>query len=70
MVSSGRKQSAVLCDEEVKEYLLGGESEGLWDSESDSANELDDCALLDVVVNGDSCEDDDVQDFVWEDMEN
>jgi hypothetical protein len=29
MVSSGRKQSAVLCDEEVKEYLLGGESEGL-----------------------------------------
>jgi hypothetical protein len=27
-------------------------------------------ALLDVVVDGDSDEDDDIQDFVWEDMNN
>jgi hypothetical protein len=38
--------------------------------EFDSENELDDCALLDVVVGGNSDEDDINQDFVWEDMNN
>jgi hypothetical protein len=36
----------------VTECLLGSESEeSLLDSEFDSGNELEDCALLDVVVN-------------------
>jgi hypothetical protein len=29
---------------------------------------LDDCAVLDVVMDGDSDQDDIIQDFVWEDM--
>jgi hypothetical protein len=60
------------CDEEVGKYLLVSESEERSsDLELDSDNELDDCALLDVVVNNDSNEDDIiVQDFIWEDMEN
>jgi hypothetical protein len=54
----------------VGECLLGSISEeSLSDSEFDSDNELDDCALLDVMVDGDSDYDDDIiQDFVWEDM--
>jgi hypothetical protein len=65
-------RSAALCDDKVKECLLGSESEeSLSDSEFDSDNELDDCALLNVVVDGDSDKDDDIiQDFVWEDMNN
>jgi hypothetical protein len=42
----------------VKECLLASESEeSLSDSEFDSENELDDCALLDVAVDDDSDED-------------
>jgi hypothetical protein len=71
VTSTSRKQSAVLCDDEVKECLLGSESEeSLSDSEFDSENELDDCALLDVVVYYNSDEDDIIQNFVWEDMNN
>jgi hypothetical protein len=44
--------------------------ESLSDSERDSEYELDDCAVLDVVVDGDSDQDDIIQDFVWEDMNN
>jgi hypothetical protein len=41
----------------VKECLLGSESEeSLSDSEFDSENELDDCVLLDVVVDDNSDE--------------
>jgi hypothetical protein len=55
----------------VKECLLGRETkESLSESEFDSENELDDCALLDVVVDDNSDEDDIIQDFVWEDMNN
>jgi hypothetical protein len=56
----------------VGECLLCSESEeGLPDSEYDSANELDDCAFPDVVVGGDSDDDDEIiQNFVWEDMNN
>jgi hypothetical protein len=44
----------------VGEYLLVSESEeSLLDSDFDSDNELDDCALLDVVVNDDIDEEDD-----------
>jgi hypothetical protein len=68
MASTTRKQSAVLCDDEVKECLLGSESEeSLSDLEFDSENELGDCALLDVVVDGnsdDDDDDDDIQNFV------
>jgi hypothetical protein len=62
----------VLHDEEVGEYLLLSESEeSLSDSEFDTDNELDDCALPDAVVNDGSDEDDSVtQDFVWENMQN
>jgi hypothetical protein len=69
MASTSRKHSAVVCDDEVKECLLGSESEEiLSDSEFDSENELDDCALLDVVVDDNNDEDNDIQDFVCEDM--
>jgi hypothetical protein len=59
-----------MCDDDVKGCLLASESEeSLSDSEFGSENELDDCSLLDVVVVDDSDEDD-IQDFVWEDMNN
>jgi hypothetical protein len=71
MASTSSKRSAVLCDDKVKECLLGSKfEESLSDSEFDSENELDDCALLDVVVDDNSGEDDDIQDFIWEDMNN
>jgi hypothetical protein len=55
----------------VKECLLVSKSEGsLSDLEFGSENELDNCALLDVVVDDNIDEDDDIQDFVWEDMNN
>jgi hypothetical protein len=56
----------------VGEYLLLSESEGsLQYSEFYSDNELDDHALLHVVVNDGSDEDYNItQDFVWENMEN
>jgi hypothetical protein len=56
----------------VKECFLCSESEESFsDSEFDSEYELDDCALLDIVVDDNSDEDDDIiQDFVWEDMNN
>jgi hypothetical protein len=61
MVPTTRKQSAVLCDDEVEECLLGCKSEeSLSDSEINSNNELDDCALLNVVVDGDSAKHDDI----------
>jgi hypothetical protein len=64
--SCSRKQSAVLCDDEVQECLIDSESEeSLSDSESDSENELDDCAFVDLVVDDNSNQDDDdIQDFV------
>jgi hypothetical protein len=35
----------------------------------DSDNELDDCALLDIVMSGESDENDNfIQDFVWENV--
>jgi hypothetical protein len=70
MASTSTKQSVVLRDDEVGECLLGTEYEkSLSDSEFDSDNELDDCALHEVVVDDDSDEDDDIiQDSVWEDM--
>jgi hypothetical protein len=57
---------------EVGEYLLLSESKGsLLDLEFDTDNELDDCALLDVVVTYGSDEDDNItQDLDWENMEN
>jgi hypothetical protein len=59
VVCTSRKQSAILRDNEVEECLLGSESEeSLSTLEFDSDNGLDDCALRDVVVNGDSDEDD------------
>jgi hypothetical protein len=66
VTSTSRKQSAILHDDEVEECLLVSESEERSsDSEFYSDSELDDCALLDVVVNDDSDEvDDDIQDFV------
>jgi hypothetical protein len=71
VASTSRKRSALLCDDEVKECLLGSESEeSLSDSEFDSENELDDCAFLDVVVDDNNDEDYFSQDFVWEDMNN
>jgi hypothetical protein len=71
MASTSRKRSAVLCDDDVKEFLLGKESEeSLSESEFGSENELDDCALLDVVVDDNSDDDDIIQDCVWEDMNN
>jgi hypothetical protein len=71
MASTSRKRSAVLCDDDVKECLLASESEeSLSDSELDSENELDDCDHLDVVVDDGSDEDDIIQDFVWENMNN
>jgi hypothetical protein len=57
MASNSKKLLAVLCDDEVGECLLGSEAK---ESLSDSQFELDDCALLDVVVDGDSDEDDTV----------
>jgi hypothetical protein len=62
MASTSRKRSAVLCDDDVKECLLTSEpEESLSDSEFDSENELDDCALLDVAVDDDSDEEDIIQ---------
>jgi hypothetical protein len=64
MASASRKKSTVLCDDGVKECLLGSESEeSLSDSDFDSKNELDDCALLDV-VDDNSDEDNIIQDCV------
>jgi hypothetical protein len=51
LASTSRKLSAVLYNDEVKECLLGSESEErLSDLEIDSDNKLDECVLLDVVV--------------------
>jgi hypothetical protein len=67
---ASRKQPAILRDDEVGGRLPGNKSEeGLSDLECDSENELDDCAVLDVEVDGDS-DQDDIKDFVWEDMNN
>jgi hypothetical protein len=59
-------------EEEVGEYLLLSESEGnSSDSELDTDNELDDHAILDVMVNDGSDEDDSItQDIVWESVQN
>jgi hypothetical protein len=55
----------------VGKCLLTESEESSSDLELGSDNELDDCGLLDVVVNNDCNEDDIiVQDFIWEDMEN
>jgi hypothetical protein len=66
------KQSAVLCDDEVEEYLLLSKSEqSLSDSEFDTENELDDCTFLDAVVNDGNDEDDSAtQDFIRENKHN
>jgi hypothetical protein len=59
MVSTGRKQLAVLCGDEVKEFLIGSKSEeSLSGLEFGSGNELDDCAFLDVVVVDDNINED------------
>jgi hypothetical protein len=50
-----------LCDDKVGEYLLLSKSEqNLLDSEFDTENEFDECALLDAVVNDSSA----AQDFI------
>jgi hypothetical protein len=68
-VSTSTKKSAVLYDDEVKEFLPNSKSEeGLSGSEFDNENELDDCAFLDVLVDDNSDEDDIIQGFVWEDI--
>jgi hypothetical protein len=58
--------------DEVGVYLLQSESEeSLSGSEFDTGNELDDYALLDVVLNDGNIEDNIVtQDFVWKNMQN
>jgi hypothetical protein len=63
MASTNKKRLAVLRDEEeVGEYLLLSESEeSLSDSEFDTDNEMDDHALLDVVVNNGRNEDDSIR---------
>jgi hypothetical protein len=70
--STSKKQLAVLHNKgEVGEYVLLSESEGsLSGLEFDNNNELDDRALLDVVVKDGSNEGDSVtQDFVWKNMQ-
>jgi hypothetical protein len=71
MASSSRKHTAVLRVEEL-ECLLQSESEqSLSDSDFDTENELEDCALLHTVINEGSDEDDSaMRDFVWENVEN
>jgi hypothetical protein len=55
LASTSNKLSAVLYNDEVKECLLCSESEErLSDSEIDSDSKLDDCVLIDVVVDSDS----------------
>jgi hypothetical protein len=50
-MSNSTKQLTIQCDDEVKECLAGSKSkESLSNLEFGSQNELDDCALLDVVV--------------------
>jgi hypothetical protein len=51
-------------------YLFNETEESVSDLESDSDNEPEDRGLLDAVVNDKSEEDDIIQDFTWEDMEN
>jgi hypothetical protein len=71
MVPASKKRPAVLRDDKVEDCLLGSKcEESLSDSECDSENELDDCAILDIVVDGDTDQDYIIQDFVWEDMNN
>jgi hypothetical protein len=66
MAFASRKWPAVLCDYEIGDCLLDSESEeSLSDSECDNENEFDDCAVLNVVVNGESDQDDTIQDFLW-----
>jgi hypothetical protein len=68
-----KKLSVVLHYEvEVGEYLLLSDSEeSLSYLKSDNDNELEDHALLDVVVNEGSDDDDNIiRDFVWENMKN
>jgi hypothetical protein len=66
LVSTNRSQPAVLHVDEVGECLLGSEY-----AEILSDNELVDCAILDVVMDCHSDEDDDIiKDFLWEDVNN
>jgi hypothetical protein len=52
-------------------FLVSEYEESLSGSKFDSNNEVDNFALLHVSVNGDSDDDNDIiQDFVWENMEN
>jgi hypothetical protein len=63
MAFASRKRHIVLCDGEVGNSLPSSKSEeSLSDSECDSENELDDCAVLDVVMDGGSDQDDVIQD--------
>jgi hypothetical protein len=64
MTFASRKRHVVLCDGEVGDSLLGSKSEeSSSDSECDSENELDDCAVLDVVMDGGSDQDGVIQDY-------
>jgi hypothetical protein len=55
----------------VGECLLHSKyEESLSDSECESDNELHKSAFLNAVVDDDSDEDDIIQDFVWENMNN
>lgn len=60
--------SGVLHDKVVKCLTSSESEECVSNSELDNDNELDDSALLCVVVDGNSHEDDDIQDSVWVDM--
>jgi hypothetical protein len=70
MASTNRKRPAVLHDNELGECLIGSK---IWRKlikfKCDSDNELDNCAILDVVVDGDS-DQYIILDFVWEDTNN
>jgi hypothetical protein len=55
MAFASRKRPAVLRDDEVGDCLLGSKTEeSLSNSECDSEKDVDDCALLDGVEDGDS----------------
>jgi hypothetical protein len=60
MASASRKRSAILSNDKMGEYVLVSESEeSLLDSEFDPDTVLNGCALLDVMVDSDTDEDDD-----------
>jgi hypothetical protein len=62
---------AVLHVDEVGEYIFFAviPKKISLHLELNSDSDLDCCILFDAIVNGNNGEDDNIQDFVWEDME-